>query len=81
MRQSTSHANRLFVMTDISVNLDGSTQQTPARMHALQQLTVDHLTPPPLLTTVQQLNLCGAPLAKMPTHSTPWCQNTEHSNI
>lgn len=37
--------------------------------------------PPPPSTTVQQLDPRGDLLASMPTHSTPWCQNREHSGI
>lgn len=35
----------------------------------------------PTLTPVQQLDPWGTLLASTPTHSTPWCQNTEHSGI
>lgn len=78
-----SHANRLPrpFLSDSS-GLDGA-------QHTLQQFTVLSLSdpfhlspePPPTLTTVQQLDPQGALLASTPTHSTPWCQNTEHSGI
>lgn len=63
-----------FVMKDTSVHTH---THTAAHCHQAPHPT----NPPPLLTTVQQLDHCGALLAKMPTHSTPWCQNTVHSYI
>lgn len=71
-----------FVMKDASVPLDGCCPTNTAAAHhgSLHQAPHTH-KPPPLLTAVQQLDPWGALLAKMPTHSTPWCQNTEHSGI
>lgn len=71
-----------FVMKDASVRLDGCcpTSTAAAQRGALHQAPHPPKPPPPL-TTVQQLDPRGALLADMPTHCTPWCQNTARRGI